>query len=403
MTAARPEVSVVDAEKYADGDRPDLGPRRVLSWVVDGGLLMAGAILIVSVVLGAVVDRFSSPWWVVSMGAKVVRSGDGYDGVESGFTWSFLGDPVRAVVVALLVLPAFDFFHQLVGLRLTGRTLGKSLAGIQVCPAAARRAGGTGGAGGTVGSSSAIDLRRAVVRAAITTLARAGLPSLGLIALLKSQDLVAAVLGVGWLVALGVCVGTAVNGRRTPADLAAGTIVVRSQQLHRVAARRALAAGQGAARGVTSTIANSESLRRISLPASEQQLRGVRRTAVERGREAAQVANEARKAVAANDRLRQALASDQARAVQDAGASALRRGRDAVRAARQPSQRPTGPYQGSGPAPGQLPAHPRSPVAPPSYPPPSYPPSGYPPPSPPPRDPAPRQSPPQPPPSDGQR
>lgn len=373
---------MVNADEQANGGETTSGLRRPLSWTVDAGLPVVCAVLAGSAALGVIVGKFENPWWVASLGLKMLRSGGDYDDVAADVVWSFLGGPVRAVVVALLLLPAFDFLHQLIGLRLNGRTLGKSLFGIQVCPATARRPAGTGE---TVRRTSAIDLRRAAVRTTITTLTRTGLPVLSLIALLNSQRLSTAILAVGWVVALGTHLVAALHGRRTPADLVAGTMVVRSQQLHRVAARKAVATSQAAARGVTSTIANSESLRRISSSDAVQPVQNGGRAAVNRGREAARAANNARKAIAANDRFQQALASDQAKAVQNVGGTALHRGRNAVQAARQaarqagraqPARRREHPCQELGAAPGEPPAHPRPPA---SYPPPAYPPPSTPP------------------------
>ncbi|MCO5995470.1 RDD family protein [Actinoallomurus rhizosphaericola] len=238
--------------------------RRLAAWAVDTLLLWGAAVLLAVVTWGRLHGQLVDdlPFKAVSAaGGLLVSGGDVHKAAADFGTglWDTFASDVEQALVLLVVI---QLLYQFALNAWLGRTLGKAAADLRVRTVA--------GDGSRPGMASAF--RRALV----TTAGGTGLYCLAWILLLEGLFLFAL---AAWLLAVAVFVATGLpalfGGRRTLADLLAGTTVVRAHTYQRVAATArqgaalardgAQAAGQAArdaAREQAARLAQTDALRR---------------------------------------------------------------------------------------------------------------------------------------------
>ncbi len=277
--------------------------RRLLAWAADFALTLALAVLLgvwaYHRVQSIVLDI---PGVVADVGGiDVVLSGGDIDGVAADAGIALWRDAVFEVRTTFAALVLIVFVYHLVAVMWKGRTVGKTLLDLQVRP-----------------RGPAPDARvgwwRGARRAAATTVTDIGLFALACCLLLGGEVRLSVLL---WVLAV-VVFGTSAllvlgKDRRTGGDRLSDTVVVRTR-LH-------------------------------------QALAG---TAVHGIREGSRIAAEGARAVAANERVQRALASQPAQQLQDTGRNAVQRARQLYRDQRQRDQTPA-PYPY-----GRSPAFPRT-------------------------------------------
>ncbi|POM23832.1 RDD family protein [Actinomadura rubteroloni] len=265
---------------------PDRAPhgRRLAARGIDALLLFGVACLLALMTWGRLHELAVDGLWGKALGAggTLLTSGD-VGQAASDFGTSVWGSFAAAVEEAFLLLAAAELLYQFAGQAWLGRTVGKAAMDLRVRTSGDARPG----AG------------RAFRRSVVTTAGSSGLYCLAWILLLEGQFFLSVVLWLGALAAfLLTSVPALLGRRRTLADLAAGTVVVRAGTYRRAVA----AARQGAGRAWDGTQA------------------------------AGQVAGGAvrESAAAQAERMRRALESEQARRVQDLGRQSADRMRGAV-------------------------------------------------------------------------
>ncbi|MQY09195.1 RDD family protein [Actinomadura macrotermitis] len=222
--------------------------RRFAAWAIDAALLAAVAVLLGGMTWGRLHEHFVEHAPLRALQAVAGLAGSGGDvraaaGDVGGDLWGAL---VTDIEQALLLLVLAELVYQFAALAWTGRTLGKAAMDIRV-RAPHRDARGIG-------------MARAARRALITTATGTGLYAFAWILLLEGLFLFSVLL---WLAAVAAFVVNAVptlagTRRRSIADVAGGTVVVRARTY-----QRAAAAAQRLARDNAALLAQNEHARQV--------------------------------------------------------------------------------------------------------------------------------------------
>ncbi|MDL4777841.1 MULTISPECIES: RDD family protein [Thermomonosporaceae] len=208
--------------------RADAAPRirRLAAWSLDAALL-AGVAGLLAVMTwgrlhGSLVDGL--PGKVLSAAGGLLLSGGDAGQAAEAFGMGLWRTIVRDIEQALALLVLIELLYHLVLPACTGRTLGKTAMDIRVRAARATAAGRGPGLG------------RAARRALVGTAAGTGLYAGAWVLLLEGMFFFAL---VAWLLAVAVFVANSAPTlfgarRRSLADAAAGTVVVRARSYQRV-------------------------------------------------------------------------------------------------------------------------------------------------------------------------
>jgi uncharacterized RDD family membrane protein YckC len=324
---------------------PDRAPhgRRLAARGIDALLLFGVACVLALVTWGRLHELAVDGLWGKALGAggTLLTSGD-VGRAASDFGTSVWGSFAAAVEEAFLLLVLAELLYQFAGQAWLGRTVGKAAMDLRVRTVADARPGAA----------------RALRRSVVTTAGSSGLYCLAWILLLEGQFFLSVVLWAGALAAFFATSVPALLGRRrrTLADLAAGTVVVRAGTYRRAVA----AARDGAGRAWDGTQAAGQiaggAVRESAAAQAERMRRALESEQARRmqdlGRQSA-------------DRMRGALTGDRAQRVQDAGRRFGGRVRGAYRDRRAARQVPPPPPPAALPPPSPAPYLPyETPVAP---------------------------------------
>ncbi|WP_019632127.1 RDD family protein [Actinomadura atramentaria] len=292
--------------------------RRLLAWAIDSGVLLVVAALLGGVTWArlqayAAEDVPHKAW---AAGVALLLSGGDVGKAVAEFGAGVWGAVVAMVDEALLLLVLVELLHQFAAAAWTGRTVGKAAADLRV-----RRAADPDARPGKA---------RALRRALVATASGTGLYALAWALLLEGLFVPAVLL---WLIAVAFFLANGVPAlvgrRRTLADRAGGTVVLRARTYRRAVA----AARQGAVRAQAGAQAVQGNAARLARQAAESDRA---RRLHELGRQSA-------------DRVRDAAAGERARRLQDGGRRLGGRARDAYRKRRgetQPALPPPQPPYG---------------------------------------------------------
>ncbi|MFG2004364.1 RDD family protein [Spirillospora sp. NPDC048911] len=325
----------------AGAPTPTAAPRgrRLLAWSIDTGLLVVVAVLLGGMTWGRlhtyVVQDLPSK--TLSATGALLMSGGNVEKAATEFGAGVWDTFVSNVEQALLLLVLAELLHQVVGLALAGRTIGKATMDLRVRHAA--------------NEDAKPGMARSFKRALVTTASGTGLYALAWVLLLEGLFFFALLL---WLVAVAFFLANSVpallgSRRRTFADLAAGTVVqpARSYERAVAAARQGAAIAWDGAQNA-GQIARENATRVVQAERVQQALES------ERARKLQELGRRAGRQSA--DKMREAAASERAQQVQDAGKRLGGRIKNAYedrRAGKSPE-----PEQAAAPLPGEQPALP---------------------------------------------
>jgi uncharacterized RDD family membrane protein YckC len=204
--------------------------RRVLGWLIDYGMVMVPAAILVTLALSSIVHAL--PGYVGGLAAEVGWSHlvglIAHRGTEAGgLSKAASGEWVRVaapLIGALLLVPLIQFLYQATLLAWRGRTIGKMVADTRV--------------GMAVAHAPRLIRRVALRRALTTTVLETGLVSIALIVVTIGEISIGGLFWVVAVVAFWINVLAALGPRRrTIVDRLARTVVVR-RALHAEVAER---------------------------------------------------------------------------------------------------------------------------------------------------------------------
>ncbi|WP_242910241.1 RDD family protein [Actinomadura terrae] len=248
----------------AEPEPSDTPPRRrrLGAWAIDAAVMMGAAVLLGMMTWGRLHGLLVEGLWSRALGAiggLVLSGGDVQEAAED-FGVGVWNSIVADIEQALLLLVLIEVLYQFAAQAFAGRTLGKAALDLRVTSGAGRPA-----------------KARALRRALVTTAGSTGLYCTAWFLLLEGMFFLAVLV---WLAALAVFAANSLPAlvgarRRTLADLAAGTAVVRARSYRRAAELAVQgagiawdgtqAAGQVAGRAVrenAARVAQTESVRR---------------------------------------------------------------------------------------------------------------------------------------------
>ncbi len=256
-----PPVPYAGQPEPEPSDTPPRG-RRLAAWTIDAALMTGVAALLGTMTWGRLHGLLVDGLWGKALGAVgglVLTGGDVQKAAED-FGLGIWNSIVTDIEQALLLLVLIELLYQFAAQAFAGRTLGKAALDLRVTSGAGRPA-----------------KARAFRRALVTTAGSSGLYCTAWFLLLEGMFFLAVLV---WLAALAVFAANSAPAlvgarRRTLADLAAGTAVVRARSYRRAAELAVQgagiawdgtqAAGQVAGRAVrenAARVAQAESVRR---------------------------------------------------------------------------------------------------------------------------------------------
>ncbi|MUN41256.1 RDD family protein [Actinomadura litoris] len=256
-----PPVPYAGPPEPEPSDAPPRG-RRLAAWTIDAALMAGVAALLGTMTWGRLHGLLVDGLWGKALGAVgglVLTGGDVQKAAED-FGLGIWNSIVTDIEQALLLLVLTELLYQFAAQAFAGRTLGKAALDLRVTSGAGRPA-----------------KARALRRALVTTAGSSGLYCTAWFLLLEGMFFLAVLV---WLAALAVFAANSAPAlvgarRRTLADLAAGTAVVRARSYRRAAELAVQgagiawdgtqAAGQVAGRAVrenAARVAQAESVRR---------------------------------------------------------------------------------------------------------------------------------------------
>ncbi|WP_433734095.1 RDD family protein [Nocardia sp. CA-129566] len=188
--------------------------RRAAAWAIDFALIVGVAVLLGSVTHYRIADYLSSWSDLGQTGVwDVIGSNGDWGGAGKAFGWDVVHEVLVYIIEAFVALIVITFAYQFACLTWKGRTVGKVVMDIHVCPVTKS----------TGGLSKWVSARRAFG----STMTDVGMYSLACIALLAGKFFLSFAL---WLAAVVVLLfnGLPLTGpsRRSAIDRFAGTVVV---------------------------------------------------------------------------------------------------------------------------------------------------------------------------------